>query len=169
LPTITSVSFNRAGTKASQYTTAPFTNACQHLAIAAAKGTEWSGSSRAALQRVDEELGGAWMLAECKQYAAGHRLAGRPARALVHVTLWGFEEEDSSSSSSDASSNPRSRKPKRKKAGGADPQVTLFINAEATQTMSPGIRPFVHHAGYELNDDVWPTGKLHSGLYHSSV
>lgn len=149
-PQVTSIFFKRNDTRPSRYTTAPFKDACQHLAIAAAKDTKWPGSSQAALQRVDKELGGSWVLAQCRNFVEGHELAGRPARTLVHVTLWGFEEDSSSS--------------RRKLRKATDPypdhKLTLFMNAEATQAMSLESHPFVHYAAYSLDANGWPTGKL---------
>jgi hypothetical protein len=83
---------------------ANFPYACKQLAAAASQDTKWHKRSHDALKRVNHQLGGFWLLVQCGTFSGEHPLAGRPARALLHVSMWCLQGPESSTVSNAAAS-----------------------------------------------------------------
>jgi hypothetical protein len=67
---------------------AEFTYACKQLKTAATQDTTWDRRIHDAVAHINQQLGGFWLLVECGTFPDNHLLAGRPARALLHASMW---------------------------------------------------------------------------------
>jgi hypothetical protein len=171
-PQITSLFHKRVDAATSKYNnTAPLKDCEMQLGFVAAQGSKWPSHSKAALQRVDKDLGGAWLFVECGLFDkegpnVDPAMVGKPARALLHLTMWTVKKSTSSTSSSSSStttatsSDSSSTSKLRKKKEDPGFNFTLLLNAEATQLESPTSKPFVQYATYQLDANGWPTGEL---------
>lgn len=109
------------------------------------------------LEKINESVGGRWLLIECGTYLDQHQLAGRPARALVHVALCNLiDVQGVSDSSSSSSSKPRARTSKERQSE----RYAVHVLKEPTplSELPPGSTPMLHYAPFELDGNGHLTG-----------
>lgn len=157
-----------------------FPYACQQLASVATPGTLWPEASRTALQQVNEQFGGRWLLVECQTFRQEHPLAGERARALLHVTLWAQEQQQepsadldaapaSTSAATDTSQAVSSLAAGRHQRQAARSRAAAKLNAVSVLTVmktptprqepAEHVTPIMFMSVYELSTDGWPTGE----------
>ena len=128
--------------------------------------------SQALLRKVDEAVGGRWLLTECGTYLEPHPLAGRPARTLMHLALCNLWYEEDEAHAAAASINPgllddfdrrtsSSRMKRRGRGkGGNNPDAILPLRDPVPlATLPPGSQPRLYCACYELDDKWHVTGE----------
>jgi hypothetical protein len=141
------------------------------------------------LETVNDLVGGRWLLIQCGNFLDPHPLAGRPARALLHVALCYAlppqytrhvavgSECDSSAGNNSSASNYTSRE--------SDTSASKYTSSESLSSASnnsgsqnsgsdrlrllkeptpcaelpPGSKPMLYFAPYELDQDGCLTGE----------
>lgn len=167
---------------------AEFTYVSKQLEAAATQDTKWHRRIHDTLRHVNQQLGGLWLLVECGTFPDNHSLSGRPARALLHVSMWCVQERESaladsvstssdssssdtsssrdisSSSNSNSSSSSSSRPRGRPRGPHSKPKIDVdlkLLKAPAAHVDLPEHSEFqAHYAAYQLDADGWPTGRL---------
>jgi hypothetical protein len=102
------------------------------------------------LEKINESMGGRWLLIECGTYLDHHPLAGRPARALVHVALCNLTEFPG------VSDKPKAKTSKERQSE----RYAVHVLKEPTPIaeLPPGSTPMLHYAPFELDGNGHLTG-----------
>jgi hypothetical protein len=150
------------------------------MASVATSGTLWPEATRTVLQQVNEQLGGRWLLVECKEFNEKHPLAGQPARALLHVHFWAKQQiqdppagPDAAAPASNAAPTDNSQavssitavrqqrqaaRDRAKQSATERTVVTVMKTPTPWQDLAEGVTQIMFLSVYELSKDGWPTG-----------
>jgi hypothetical protein len=147
---------------------------CAELARNAAQGTRWPQQSKEVLQRVNDLLGGRWLLVESGLYTTpGHPRVGEPARALVHVAMCYVGEPQQGKAGIDGFESSSSGSKGRRSRGQRMDVPLIHTMKEPTKLseLPVGSKSMWLLATYELDTSGWPTGKTgsraRSSAHHS--
>jgi hypothetical protein len=136
---------------------------CAELARNAARGTQWPQQSKEVLQRVNNLMGGRWLLVESGKYTAPeHPRVGKPARALVHVAMFYAQEPQQDKAGFHDGFESRSSSKGRRSRGkhSVVPLIHTMKEPIKLSQLPEGSKSMWMPATYELDDSGWPTGEI---------